>query len=231
MEPHKLMLQAVRRSRRGKAFAEPVSEGDAPGYRDVIERPLDLGTVIEGIYKGAYSSPGTSHTSAGIVDPIDASTSLPRIHTLASWQPSAVKPLSTSKAIWCLPHSKSCQCAEAIAEDVALVWRNCTAFNGEGSDIDRTRVKAQVMFEEAWLRAQLPLARPEGGTATLLHVTWPTQSKPAELCKLFDEAWLHAQLPVAHSEDGAAGSAGSTVLDCVCVSPAWSTMPPGAVGS
>ena len=32
-------------------FAEPVSEEDAPGYADMIERPMDLGTITAGITK------------------------------------------------------------------------------------------------------------------------------------------------------------------------------------
>ena len=69
--------------------------------------------------------------------------------------------------------------------DVALVWRNCTQYNHPGSAIDKLREKVQKAFEEAWQRAQLPLA-PAPGTSSccLLPVkqvadrwTWETPER------------------------------------------------------
>ena len=59
--------------------------------------------------------------------------------------------------------------AEATAEEVAIVWRNCTTYNGPGSAMDKLRERAQKQFEDAWQRAQLPLAAPAGVQLHLLQ--------------------------------------------------------------
>ena len=53
-----MVLQAVRRSKAGKPFAEPVVLDDVPGYLAVVSQPMDLGTVIEGLFAGRYQTPG-----------------------------------------------------------------------------------------------------------------------------------------------------------------------------
>ena len=50
--------QGVRRSKAGKPFAEPVPLDEVPGYAAVVSHPMDLGTIIEGLFAGRYSSPG-----------------------------------------------------------------------------------------------------------------------------------------------------------------------------
>ena len=45
-------------------FAEPVSDEDAPGYADMIERPKDLGTLIAGIAPGFCIFETTMHAEA-----------------------------------------------------------------------------------------------------------------------------------------------------------------------
>ena len=55
--------------------------------------------------------------------------------------------------------------AETAAADVALVWHNCQLFNEQGSDIDQLRARAQQAFEQAWLKAQLPLSPEARSTA------------------------------------------------------------------
>lgn len=40
-------------------FSSPVSEEDVPGYSNVIQYPMDLGTVLEKLKNGEYSSAGS----------------------------------------------------------------------------------------------------------------------------------------------------------------------------
>lgn len=35
-------------------FQEPVSENDAPGYFDVVKRPMDFGSMRKKVIKGNY---------------------------------------------------------------------------------------------------------------------------------------------------------------------------------
>ena len=55
---YQVMLQAVRRSKAGRPFAEPVVLDEVPGYLAVVSRPMDLGTVMEGLFAGHYQTPG-----------------------------------------------------------------------------------------------------------------------------------------------------------------------------
>ena len=41
------------------AFSTPVSEEDVPGYSLVVQNPMDLGTVLEKLKNGEYSSAGS----------------------------------------------------------------------------------------------------------------------------------------------------------------------------
>ena len=42
----------------GRPFAHPVKADDAPGYADVIARPMDLGSIAKGLTSGHYTSIG-----------------------------------------------------------------------------------------------------------------------------------------------------------------------------
>ena len=42
----------------GRPFAHPVKADDAPGYADVIARPMDLGSIAKGLTSGGYTSIG-----------------------------------------------------------------------------------------------------------------------------------------------------------------------------
>ena len=46
-------------------------------------------------------------------------------------------------------------CAGAVLADVALVWDNCRAFNGEGSEMAAAAGEAEAAFTRAWQRAGL----------------------------------------------------------------------------
>lgn len=52
------MLKKFLRRPGAEPFAEPVP-ADVPGYHDVIEHPMDLGSVLANLQDGAYSSLGT----------------------------------------------------------------------------------------------------------------------------------------------------------------------------
>jgi hypothetical protein len=52
------VVRRVARSKVGAPFSAPVSEQDVPGYRSVIRRPMDLGTIAQRLETGFYASIG-----------------------------------------------------------------------------------------------------------------------------------------------------------------------------
>ena len=51
-------MRSVADSKWGEPFAVPVTEAVAPGYRDWVRHPMDLGTVIERLQRSHYASCG-----------------------------------------------------------------------------------------------------------------------------------------------------------------------------
>lgn len=51
-----LVLAGLRRHEDGWVFEEPVTEDIAPGYFDVVSKPMDFVTVEKNIEKGAYTT-------------------------------------------------------------------------------------------------------------------------------------------------------------------------------
>lgn len=53
---HVLVLAGLRRHEDGWVFEEPVTEDIAPGYFDVVSKPMDFLTVEKNIEKGTYTT-------------------------------------------------------------------------------------------------------------------------------------------------------------------------------
>ena len=87
-------------------------------------------------------------------------------------------------------HLAACD-AESVAAAVGLVWHNCQLFNEQGSDIDQLRAKAQQAFEQAWLKAQLPL-HPEAQSTAASRAQQLKAS--AEVCSSCCTSLLHMSM-------------------------------------
>jgi len=121
----KQVVDAVASTRDGLPFSEPVPlDGSVFQYKELISRPMDLGTISE---KLAWSA------AAGAASGSSAS---------------ALGPYSTL--------------AETL-EDVALVWRNCAAYNLEGSAISRQAAAAAEDLRRRWWLLAAPAAAGAGG--------------------------------------------------------------------
>ncbi len=85
------MPQVVKKFLRRPAagpFSEPVP-GDVPGYHDVIEHPMDLGTVAANLHDGSYSSLGAQDSPSaaaclfrpGLINPVKQNADSLRLQT------------------------------------------------------------------------------------------------------------------------------------------------------
>ncbi len=52
------VIQKVACSKSGVPFSAPVSEQDVPGYRAIVKKPMDLGTIAQHLENGHYRSLG-----------------------------------------------------------------------------------------------------------------------------------------------------------------------------
>lgn len=50
-------------------FGAPVSDADAPGYSAVVERPMDLGTLRDGLERREYAHPADAYAEVRQVRP------------------------------------------------------------------------------------------------------------------------------------------------------------------
>lgn len=49
--------------------------------------------------------------------------------------------------------------AEAVMDDVRLVWRNCLLYNEQGSDVYKAAEEIAGFAEQLWRQARLPTVR------------------------------------------------------------------------
>lgn len=54
------VLQRVAKMKNGDIFAVPVTDDVAPNYSSIIQRPMDLSTLVEGITKNKYQTLSTT---------------------------------------------------------------------------------------------------------------------------------------------------------------------------
>ena len=83
-------------------FLEPVSEAEAPGYRQLIAKPMDLGTVRANIRAGVYPSPAHAWADLQLVG--DAASHPPGNHSdlvKQSCQNEALSKRSSSSSHYC----------------------------------------------------------------------------------------------------------------------------------
>ena len=52
------VLKGVAKTSTGRHFAKPVPAEAIPGYLDVIQKPMDIGTVVLNLRQGKYASLG-----------------------------------------------------------------------------------------------------------------------------------------------------------------------------
>lgn len=79
------VTRKVARSKAGGPFSAPVSEQDVPGYRAIIKKPMDLGTIAQRLESGLYRSLGMSGaqcTYKGDAKTIDCSMTTHLFHCL-----------------------------------------------------------------------------------------------------------------------------------------------------
>lgn len=51
-------------------FGAPVSDADAPGYSAVVARPMDLGTLRDGLERREYAHPADAYADVRQVRPV-----------------------------------------------------------------------------------------------------------------------------------------------------------------
>ncbi len=158
----------------GWPFAKPVKVADAPGYLEVIQRPMDLGTIADRLKRRKFESEEEVRR--------DAVNS-------AFWHPcTADRVLRSTK-----PFSAHCQAREAGSEreresvcvcvcvqflaDVEQVWTNCFTYNEEGDDYYNMGVAAQALFARHYGRTAGPQSadrRSGGGSRNVAAALgWP----------------------------------------------------------